>query len=98
SERVTGNLRHREEMQDLNIEAVQAARREVCDDVVVENRREERAADELRKCHVGMAQNGHAANDEALQLVEEAGARQQRDRQEQRKQKVVLRILLRGFP
>src|SRR6266436_2222973 len=97
AERVTSDLCHGEEMQHLGIQAMETARREVGHDVVVENRREKGASKELRKRHVCLPQRGDPIDDEALQGVEETSARQQRNRQKERKKKVVLGVLLRGF-
>ena len=65
AERVAGNLRHGEELQHVEIEAVEAPRREVGDDVVVEDRREERAAKELREGHVRLAQRRDSGVDQS---------------------------------
>ena len=56
AERVAGDLRHREEMQHADVQAVQAARREVRDDVVVENGGQKRAAEELRERDVRLTE------------------------------------------
>ena len=61
AERVAGDLRHREQLQHVGVEAEQAARREVGDDVVVEDGREERRAEELDEGDVRVSERGDAA-------------------------------------
>ncbi len=85
----------REQMQRAEVEAVERSRCEVGHDVVVEDRGEEGAAEELRVRDMALPQRLDALADEALHRVEESGVRQKRDRQKQREEKVVLRVLLR---
>ena len=70
AERVAGDLRHGEEVQHLDVEAVQAAGREVGHDVVVEDRRQKRAAQKLREGHVRLPERRDAVQHEALHHAE----------------------------
>src|SRR5215475_14303365 len=84
-------------MKNGYVEIREGSRCEVCHNVVVENRRKDRASQELQYCHVRMTQRLHSAVDEVLHFVEKPRAGQQRDRKEQRKKEVILCIFLARF-
>jgi len=57
------DLRHGKELERLGVEAVEAARGEIGNDVVVEDGRQERASQKLREGDVGLAERRDAVHD-----------------------------------
>src|SRR6188768_2731526 len=97
AERISGNLSHRKQVKRVDIEIVQPAGSKVRDNVIVQDRGEERGAEELGYRDVGMPEYFDASADQFLHLIEKSCLRQQGYRQEQRKQEVVFRIFVPSF-
>ena len=94
AQRIACDLRHREQMQDGNVQAMESARGKVRDHVVVEDRREKSTAQELRKRHMPMANGLDSQMNQILQPIEKPRLGQQGDRKKKRKEKIVLGVLV----